>query len=175
MPRSRYNRYYDSWGPHIMDDEGNVVCAEEYYDNQKWVSLHSTREKWDNPYSYSEYFIFGNRQIVKEKGVQGVYSDRVHEWWYDGKKESKAFDKLWKKLVGTRYAEASAANLSKFFTVYNRILWPKENRNKKVEVVALAEGCNVSNGYPYWIIWYKTCPTTTKKRSTSPKRSNAST
>ncbi len=26
---------------------------------------------------------------------------------------------------------------------------------KKVKVTALAEGCNVSNGYPYWIIWFR--------------------
>ena len=122
--------------------------------NSKWVDPDRTNEKSSHPYSYSEFFIFGNRHIIQQDGVQAVYSDRVWEWWIGEKKSSKAFDELWAKHVGTRYAHASAAQLSAFFTEYNQILWPKNNQGKKVKVVALAEGCNPSSGYPYWIVWY---------------------
>lgn len=164
MPRWNYD--YDPYGPRSF---GGVP----YRDDSKWVDPRNTKEKWDNPYSYSEFFIFGNRQIIKEKGVHGIYSDRVHEWWYQGGKEHKQYEKLWMRYVGKRYENASAEELSKFFTAYNKILWPKQNKNKTVKVVALAEGCNISNGYPYWIIWYVECPTTTK-RSMRRRKKNAS-
>lgn len=153
MPRGRrYDYDYDPYDPY-----GPRSCVGvPYRDDAKWVDPSRTNEKASHPYSYSEFFLFGSREIIKEKGVQGVYSDRVHTWWYDGKKDSKDFDKLWAQHVGTRYALATPAALSAFFTEYNRILWPKDNKNKRAEVVACAEGCNPSNGYPYWIVWYKT-------------------
>jgi hypothetical protein len=134
--------YYDEWG------------SERDPMDSKWVDPSRTDEKSSHPYSYSEFFIFGGHKETKLEGVVGIYSDRINQWWYDEKKTDKEFDALWAKHVGTRYALANAAKLSAFFTAYNQILWPKKHKNKKVKVVALAEGCNASNGYPYWIIWY---------------------
>ena len=98
-----------------------------------------TLEKSSHPYSYSEFFIFGNREVIKK--VYGAdYSDRLWEWGYD-----KA-NALWKKHVNTRWEHASEAQLSAFISEYH---------GKELKVVALAEGCNPSNGYPYWIVWYR--------------------
>lgn len=120
----------------------------------RWVDPSRTRTKSSHPYTYDEFFIFGNREIIKKKDVSGIYSDRVWEWWLGEKKTDKGFDDLWKKHVGTRYELASSEKLSAFFTAYNQTLWPEKNKGKSVQVVALAEGCNPSNGYPYWVIWF---------------------
>lgn len=111
-----------------------------YDQSAKWVNPDRTKEKSSHPYSYDEFFIFGSRDIIKGDGIQGNYSDRIWEWDYH-----KA-NKLWEEHVGTRFAQASRLKLSKFMSEFH---------GKKVEVVALAEGCNISNGYPYHIVWYK--------------------
>lgn len=104
--------------------------------DSKWVDPTRTDEKWTHPYSYSEFYIFG--RSVKGDGAD--YSDRLWQWNYE-----KA-DRLWKEHVGCRWDQASAAQLSAFMSAYH---------GRPLRVTALAEGCNIGNGYPYWIVWYR--------------------
>lgn len=106
--------------------------------DSKWVDPNKRNEKWTHPYSYSEFFHFGSRRIIEGRGVDGEYSDRIWQWDYD-----KA-ERLWKEHVGTRWELAGAEKLSAFLSAFH---------GRPVRVVALAEGCNISNGYPYFIVW----------------------
>jgi hypothetical protein len=139
MPRRKFlldDREY------VFDDRygGGVFRSREDMIDPKWVDPTKRNEKYSHPYSYSEFFHFGSRRIIKEKGVHGEYSDRI--WGWD---HAKA-ERLQKELVGCRWEHASRAQLSAFMSAFH---------GRKLTVVALAEGCNPSNGYPYKIIWFK--------------------
>ena len=104
----------------------------------EFVSDLYTRSKDEYPYSYSEYFLFGNRKSVED--ARGYYSDRLWQW------DEVKFDSLWKKHVGCKWRDAPVYKLSAFLSEYF---------GEKLEVVGLAEGCNPGNGYPYWVVWTK--------------------
>lgn len=95
-----------------------------------------TKEHW--PYSYSEHYLWGER----EDGCEAVYSDRLAQW--DGAKAVEAG----KTVAGLncRYGYWGPEGTSKYLSAYF---------GKPVEAVAVAEGCNVSSGYPYWIFWFR--------------------
>lgn len=106
----------------------------------KWVDPWHTDEKSSHPYSYSEFFHFGSREVIK-KASGAYYSDRLNSW------DPAKMDRLWKEHVGARrWEQAGADRLSAFLSAY---------AEKKLSVIALAEGCNVSNGYPYFIMWVR--------------------
>lgn len=133
----------DSWDNyrHRMDDD--------FRNMGKWVDPTRTKEKFDHPYDYSEFFIFGSRAIIED--VDGaVYTDRMSQWDHD------KYTRLWKEhckdemnqqVINATYSirNVPVDNLSAFMSAWE---------DKAVRVVALAEGCNQSNGYPYWIIWW---------------------
>jgi hypothetical protein len=95
-----------------------------------------TKEEW--PYSYSSYFLWGSA----EKGCEVVYSDRLAQW--DSEKSKAALAAVADE--NCRYGYWSTAGTSKYLTAYF---------GKPIEAVAVAEGCNVSSGYPYWIFWFR--------------------
>ena len=109
-------------------------------DNPRWVNPHDTRTKAEWPYSYSEFFLFGDRRAIKEKNVTGGYSDRLHGW------EPEKYERLWKKHVNCSLQQVSPEQMSAFLTAYF---------DKPTVCVAMAEGCNPSNGYPYYVVWHK--------------------
>jgi len=112
-----------------------------YLGGRDWVDPSRTHDKVTHPYSYSEFFIFRtmSREEMKRQKIGADYSDRLWQWDPDKfEAASKPFAK--------RFDEFTPADCSKFLSDYFGT--PKE-------CVALAEGCNVSNGYPYWIFWYR--------------------
>lgn len=88
----------------------------------------------------SEFFHFGSREIIAQPGVSAVYDDRLWGWDYEKTKRLQA------EHVGCRWGQAGRDKLSAFMSAWE---------GHKVEVVALAEGCNVGNGYPYFVLWYR--------------------
>lgn len=90
-----------------------------------------TKEEW--PYSYSEHYLVGTAR----KGDSAVYSDRLSQW------DRVSFSRAWDR---TGSYTQSLSKASDFMTTYF---------NRPMTVTAVAEGCNVSSGYPYWIIWYR--------------------
>jgi len=99
------------------------------YPEQDW-----NKTKAEAPYSYSEFYIFR----TGKKHDDAFYSDRMHQW------DAAAWERAWKK-VPRRFDQMSPSDASKWMTEY---------MGKPVTVTALAEGCNASSGYPYWIVWF---------------------
>jgi hypothetical protein len=107
-------------------------------DAAKWVNPNRTTTKAQAPYGYDEFFIFGNRDII-ETAPEAYYSDRLQQ------NDRDKFSRLWDRHLRTsQWVGAGAKTLSAFMTEY---------LGRNVTVVALAEGCNCGNGYPYWIVW----------------------
>jgi hypothetical protein len=117
-----------------------------------WVNPRQNNLTEDKaPYAYSEYFMWRDETKVdphkgtytawSAKGVQAVYSDRLSQW--DNDKFRAACDAV--KTQG-RIRQWSKEDATNFLTVYF---------GKTTTAVALAEGCNPSNGYPYWIFWFE--------------------
>ncbi len=107
-----------------------------------WVDpeLCGTRMRYDNPYNYSPSFVFRTQPNAQLKNA--TYNDRMQQW--DWKKYELASEAV--RLRGRTFSDLSRDECSKFLSVYY---------GKPVVCTALAEGCNGSNGYPYWIFWYE--------------------
>lgn len=104
----------------------------------RWVEGHGehrTKEEW--PYSYSPHYLWGD----KHEGAEAVYSDRLVQW--DRESVDRALASV--KDLNCRYGYWGQQGTSKFLSTYF---------GRSVHAVAVAEGCNVSNGYPYWIFWF---------------------
>ena len=100
-----------------------------------WVNPRDTNSKQTHPYSYSPYYIW---RVGPLANSSSSYSDRMQQW--DSKKFNKACD-LIKKPFGTFTRE----DCTKFLTEYF---------GEETTALGLAEGCNVSNGYPYWVFFW---------------------
>lgn len=117
-----------------------------------WVTpLQQNYTQSERPYSYSEFFVFRTKDVRPagpgdfhargSKGVEAAYSDRLSQWDHD------AFERgLAACSSDRRMTYWSRRDASDFLTGYF---------GKPTTAVALAEGCNVGNGYPYWIFWYR--------------------
>lgn len=109
-----------------------------------WVDPSRTNGKDTHPYSYSEFFVFKTLPRDDVLRLAGNYSDRL--WQRDVTAFEAAVIAAGKVGSGQRFDQYTARQASAFLSAY----W-----DKPIECVALAEGCNVSNGYPYWIFWYR--------------------
>lgn len=115
-------------GPRIFWDDG----LQEY---SKFVDPARNRDKYNYPYSYDPFWIWR----LDDKDSPAEYSDRLAQRDYAKFQECT-------KLVAKRFDQYSNADLSKFLTAYF---------GRPIEATALAEGCNQSNGYPYWIFYFR--------------------
>ena len=116
-----------------------------------WVRPNDhNRTKEEAPYAYGEHFLWRDGEKVDPSrgtftawsapGVEAAYSDRLQQWSAEN----------WRRALAAvpqngqmRYWGPEAA--SAFLTAYFQ---------KPTAAVALAEGCNPSSGYPYWILWF---------------------
>jgi hypothetical protein len=117
-----------------------------------WVNpRQKNRTEAQSPYGYSEYFLWRDPELVdshrgthsawRAEGVQAVYSDRLSQW--DGDNFKSACEMVQPQRRMRYWSEADA---TAFLTAYF---------GKPTTAVALAEGCNVGSGYPYWIFWFR--------------------
>lgn len=137
-------RHYDIHGYDFRGNDGVTPCltgadwsagsgATGRSYGYRWVYSHrENRTKEDWPYSYSDHYLVG----TAAKGDSAVYSDRLHQW--DHVSFSRAYARTGDYTKSLRKA-------SDFMTTYY---------NKPITVSAVAEGCNVSSGYPYWVLWF---------------------
>lgn len=124
----------------LMDGSMRIITD----DDDHWVDPRRTNSKMSHPYNYSEFFIW-KKGDVKAAGVEAVYHDRMQQWDYDKYKKSFAIasEDHPDSMSGIPSMKQKQASL--FMSTYQEM---------NCEVIAIAEGCNASNGYPYWIFWY---------------------
>ena len=100
------------------------------------------RDRYSYPYSYDPYVEWmGDYQ----KGVSHpVYSDRLWQW--DSKKYDRCCNEVWGN-EGQYFNNRKSKDIERFLSLYFE---------KEVKLTVIMQGCNVSNGYPYWIFYYET-------------------
>ena len=102
-----------------------------------WVDPYKRTTKAESPYGYDAFYIWRKGNL---KDCDTVYHDRMQEWDWDKFREAAAL------VPGKRFDQFTRADANKFLSHYF---------DKKVITMAIAEGCNVSTGYPYWVFWFK--------------------
>lgn len=103
------------------------------------------RTKGEYPYSYSDFLLWvKDFKYIKNPECSVVCSDRLYKW--DSKKYNKCCREVWGN-EGQYFDCREAEDIEKFLRLYND--------DPDLELRKIAEGCNVSNGYPYWVFWYK--------------------
>lgn len=92
------------------------------------------------PYSYDPFVIW--KKGYKESD-NAVYSDRLHQW--DWEKYNRCHKEVWGN-EGQYFYENTPKEIEKFLRLYF---------NEDIVLTAVMEGCNYSNGYPYWVFYYR--------------------
>lgn len=101
------------------------------------------RTPWSHPYSYDEFVIFKSERFDPMDCM--VYHDRMLQW--DREAFSKAVCEVWPdKPHSQMFNGRKPEDINQFLNLYF---------GKKVELTAVLQGCNVGNGFPYWIFVYK--------------------
>jgi len=97
------------------------------------------RTKASHPYAYDLHVIWRGR-AAKETGAD--YSDRLHQW------DPEKFDRCAKEhMPGKRFNNATGGQVEAFLRAYHG--------DPGLHLIAIQEGCNPSNGYPYWTFHYQ--------------------
>ena len=94
-----------------------------------------------HPYSFDEYKVYKKDNF--RSSDDNVYSDRLYQWDPDKYNECRI------EIFGNQsqyFDGQSPEDIGKFLSKYF---------DKNVEVTAIVKGCNISNGYPYWLFYYK--------------------
>lgn len=99
------------------------------------------RSKDKFPYCYDEFVVWSS-DYNKGKS-ETVYSDRLYQW--DSEKYAKCSLEVWGN-VGQWFNNRKPEEIGKFLSLY---------MDTKIKLTAIVEGCNVSNGYPYWAFYYE--------------------
>lgn len=94
-----------------------------------------------DPYSYDSYVIWKSPDF--EEADCCVYHDRMMSWNWD--KFAEACHRVWGN-GGQMFHNRHPKDIEKFLSLYF---------DKDVELTLVMQGCNVSNGYPYWVFGYK--------------------
>ena len=110
----------------------------------EWVDENNCRTPEGYPYSYDPFFIFGNRSTTH--GAMAEYSDRIVQRYGPDRVMEVAHRH---GLAGRSRSMWSGANPLALSALISEL------HGKPYNVTAVAEGCNASNGYPYYIIWIK--------------------
>jgi hypothetical protein len=114
-------------GPGYVDLDGNPV----------------ERNPEDWPYSYDAYVVYKSEEY--QKTDRWTYSDRMSQW--DRDKYDNAKKAVWpKNPCGQCFDGKSPKDINKFLDICF---------GREVKLTAILKGCNVSNGYPYWIFVHR--------------------
>lgn len=100
------------------------------------------RTPWTDPYSYDEFVLHKSKDF-NEITTYWVYSDRLMEWNYE--RFESACEAVWHNR-GQLFYNRTPKDINKFLNLYF---------GKEVGLTAVVQGCNGSNGCPYWIFGYE--------------------
>jgi hypothetical protein len=130
-----------SWDEYEFDALGHFSprSVRELGPGMGWVhpDRPDNRTKQQSPYAYSPFYHW--REAGSDKDTS-AYSDRLAQWKHDEWRAACG------KLPPGQFQYQTPDALSALMSEYE---------GKPVRVTALAEGCNVSNGYPYYIFWWR--------------------
>lgn len=113
------------------------------YTNIKGEKVIHSPDKYK--YSFDPYCIFKDPEYdeTNPKDIQQVFTDRMRQW--DTKLYEYCCEKVFGKTIDC-FSSIPAEMIQEFVGNYF---------TKSVKILGLEIGCNISNGYPYWIIYYK--------------------
>jgi len=121
----------------LMVNGNMVTIFDSQYKDWEGNEIERTPNKY--PYSYDAYVI----HKTKESYEHSVYSDRLFQW------DTEKYNKLSKKHfgnIGQYFSERSPRQIEEFL---------KDYYNKPdLELVGIMQGCNIGNGYPYWVFMF---------------------
>jgi hypothetical protein len=99
------------------------------------------RTKDTHRYSYDAYVVW-QKDYDKGKG-DTVYSDRLLQWDYT--KFGVCAQQVWGNQ-GQYFNDRKPEDIQKFLSLYF---------GTEIKLTVIMEGCNVSNGYPYWVFYFE--------------------
>lgn len=133
------NMSYNNW----------LYCEEP---SARFVSLSGAPIKHtpiSHPYSYDTYLLWkGDYAGPGKTSVE--YSDRLYQW------NSEEFDRCCREAFGNTaqcFDNRRPEAVEKFLSLY---------LGKEIKLTAIEQGCNLGNGYPYWIFHYEEIKEETK-------------
>lgn len=101
------------------------------------------RTPQSHPYSYSEYVLYKSEKFEQKDHM--VYHDRMLQW--DSVAFSKAVREVWPdKPHSQMFSGKKPSDINRFLNLYF---------GKEVVLTAVLQGCNVGDGFPYWVFAYK--------------------
>jgi len=121
------------------DEWGNYTTNNCIYFDMSGNPVKRTKEQY--PYGYDAYVVWQEGHI-KGKG-DCVYSDRLFKW--DTEKYNESCKKVWSN-TGQNFGSRNPKDIEKFLSEYY---------DKEVKLTTIMEGCNASNGFPYWVFFFR--------------------
>lgn len=125
---------------YLGNDGTEHFTIDRPYHPEQW----EVRSKYEYPYSYSPFIIYGHE--IKNTNINDhgtVYSDRMFQWDY------KKTNRWLKKIFGNEnqyFNNKDPALVEKF--LQKRFNYPR------LRLDMIVEWCNLSNGYPLWSFHY---------------------
>ena len=114
---------------------------------RRFVDLDGRRVKKtprDYPYSYDPFVIYKGDDLNIEED-DSFYSDRL-SLWYDCERMRELKEKYSIEHGDYFWAYNPIEKLDKFLSDLMRI---------SAKITAIVQYCNISNGYPYWLVYYR--------------------
>jgi hypothetical protein len=106
--------------------------------NKEYCFPDKTDDRSTHPYSYSPFFHWKSPDWKKIDNAS--YDDRMRQWDYD------KWNAVRSRLSNGRFEYVGQEELNRMLTEYF---------DKPMICTALVEGCNVGNGYPYYVFYYR--------------------
>lgn len=96
-----------------------------------------------HPYSYEEFVVFKSQDFDRKDSV--VYHDRMLQWDWDA--FTAAARDVWPDTPKSQmFSGKEPRDIEKFLSLYFK---------KNVKLTAVLQGCDISNGFPYWVFFYR--------------------
>lgn len=112
-------------------------------DLYKYVDLKGNPVKRDprtHTYNHDPFVVYKSPCWTDDDDL--VYTDRMMMWNYD--KFKNCCEQVWNSQCQL-FSNRDPKDIQKFLSLY---------LDKEVSLTAIMQGCNLSNGYPYWIFYY---------------------
>ena len=129
-----------------MNKRENIIYSSDgmfYWDGESrykdWDEKPVERTPDKYRYSYDAYVQYKAADTYQH----AVYSDRLWQW------DNKKYDELCKKHFGNQgqyWSSRGVEQIQAFLRDYND--------NQELVLVGIMEGCNASDGFPYWVFMF---------------------